>query len=58
MIQILFMDDDPRAQKSLSMVLQEDYTVVSALTAVEGLDVPERADPNVALLDINLPDMK
>jgi two-component system response regulator HydG len=38
------------------MVLQEDYTVVSALTAAEGLDVLEKTDPDVVLLDINLPD--
>ena len=56
MIRILFIDDDPQAQKTLSMVLQEDYTVVSALTAAEGLDVLEKTDPDVVLLDINLPD--
>ena len=42
MIRILFIDDDPQAQKTLSMVLQEDYTLVSALSAAEGLDVPMR----------------
>ena len=56
MIRILFIDDDPQAQKTLSMVLQEDYTVVSALTAAEGLEVLEKTDPDVVLLDINLPD--
>ncbi|MEE9306705.1 MAG: response regulator, partial [Spirochaetia bacterium] len=56
MIRILFIDDDPQAQKTLSMVLQEDYTVVSALTAAEGLDALEKTDPDVVLLDINLPD--
>ena len=47
---------DSLDQKTLSMVLQEDYTVVSALTAAEGLDVLEKTDPDVVLLDINLPD--
>ena len=56
MIRILFIDDDPQAQKTLSMVLQEDYTLVSALSAAEGLEVLEKADPDVVLLDINLPD--
>jgi len=56
MIRILFIDDDPQAQKTLSMVLPEDYTLVSALTAAEGLEVLEKADPDVVLLDINLPD--
>ena len=56
MIRILFIDDDPQAQKTLNMVLPEDYTLVSALTAAEGLEVLEKADPDVVLLDINLPD--
>ena len=56
MIRILFIDDDPQAQKTLSMVLQEDYTLVSALAAAEGLEVLEKTDPDVVLLDINLPD--
>ena len=56
MIRILFIDDDPQAQKTLSMVLQEDYILVSALTAAEGLEVLEKTDPDVVLLDINLPD--
>jgi DNA-binding NtrC family response regulator len=56
MIRILFIDDDPQAQKTLSMVLPEDYTLVSALTAAEGLEVLEKADPDVVLLDIDLPD--
>jgi DNA-binding NtrC family response regulator len=56
MIRILFIDDDPQAQKTLSMVLQEHYNVVSALTAAEGLDVLNKTDPDVVLLDINLPD--
>jgi DNA-binding NtrC family response regulator len=56
MIRILFVDDDPRAQKILSTVLPDAYTVVSALTAAEGQEVFERTDPDVVLLDINLPD--
>jgi len=56
MIRILFIDDDPQAQKTLSMVLQEHYNVVSALTAAEGLEVLNKTDPDVVLLDINLPD--
>jgi DNA-binding NtrC family response regulator len=56
MIRILFIDDDPQAQKTLSTVLQEQYTVVSALSAAEGLDVLAKTDPDVVLLDINLPD--
>jgi DNA-binding NtrC family response regulator len=56
MIRILFVDDDPQAQKTLSTVLQERYVFISALTAAEGLEVFEKTDPDVVLLDINLPD--
>ncbi len=56
MIRLLFIDDDPRAQKTLALVLQEGYVVISALNAAEGLEVLQRADPEVVLLDINLPD--
>jgi DNA-binding NtrC family response regulator len=57
MIRILFIDDDPQAQKTLSMVMGERYTVVSALSAAEGLEAFARTDPDVVLLDINLPDL-
>jgi DNA-binding NtrC family response regulator len=56
MIRILFVDDDPQAQKILSTVLPDPYTVVSALSAAEGLESFARTDPDVVLLDINLPD--
>ena len=56
MIRILFIDDDPQAQKTLSTVLQEQYVFTSALNAAEGLDVLNKTDPDVVLLDINLPD--
>jgi len=56
MIRILFIDDDPQAQKTLSTVLQKRYVFISALTAAEGLEVLGKADPDVVLLDINLPD--
>jgi DNA-binding NtrC family response regulator len=55
-VRILFIDDDPQAQKTLSTVLQEHYAVVSALSAAEGVDALEKTDPDVVLLDINLPD--
>jgi DNA-binding NtrC family response regulator len=56
MIRLLFIDDDPQAQKTLALVLQEGYVVISALNAAEGLEVLQGADPEVVLLDIDLPD--
>lgn len=57
MIRLLFIDDDPKAQKMLKMVLGAQYHVHSAFTAKSGLDLLEEADPEVVLLDINLPDL-
>lgn len=56
MLRLLFIDDDPSAQKTLRMVLSEDYSVVSAFTASEGIKNVQKNTPDVILLDINLPD--
>ena len=37
-------------------MLRERYVFISALSAAEGLDVLVKTDPDVVLLDINLPD--
>ena len=37
-------------------MLQEHYVFISALTAAKGLDVLEKTDPDVVILDFNLPD--
>jgi len=57
MVRLLFIDDDPGAQKTLKMVLAENYEVTSALTGNEGLALAEELEPEVVLLDINLPDL-
>jgi DNA-binding NtrC family response regulator len=56
MIRILFIDDDPQAQKTLAMVLPDLYSVLPALTAAAGLEALEREEPDLVLLDVNLPD--
>jgi len=56
MVRVLFIDDDPRAQATLSMVLADRYTVLAAASAAEGLRVLRDQDPDVVLLDIDLPD--
>ena len=56
MVRVLFIDDDPRAQATLAMVLEEHYTVLSALSAAEGLSLLAEREPDVVLLDIDLPD--
>ncbi len=55
-LRLLFIDDDAAAQRTLSMILADDYTVISAFTAAEGLKLVQQEAPDVILLDINLPD--
>jgi len=57
MVNVLFVDDDPLAHRTLDMVLPEQYTLLSAYTAREGIDAAARRAPDIILLDINLPDM-
>ena len=56
MVRVLFIDDDPKAQDTLSMVLEPRYTVLPALSGAEGLRLLEEREPDVVLLDIDLPD--
>jgi len=57
MIRLLFIDDDPQAQQTLKMVLEEEFEVISAFTRAEGIERVRRDDPDVVLLDINLSDI-
>ncbi len=54
MNRLLFIDDDPQAQKTLKMVLAERYSLYSAYTAASGM--LEELEPDLVLLDIDLPD--
>jgi len=56
MIKVLFVDDDPRAHRTLEVVLPEEYTLLSAYTATQGIEAAAREAPDVILLDITLPD--
>ena len=57
MIRLLFIDDDPQAQDTLKMVLADSYQVVSAFTGEQGIEIVREENPDVVLLDINLPDL-
>jgi two-component system, NtrC family, response regulator AtoC len=57
MVKVLFIDDDPQAQRTLSMVLPDPYVLLSAYTARQGIDTAARERPDVILLDFTLPDM-
>lgn len=57
MVNVLFIDDDPLAHKTLAHVLPDPYCLLSAYTARQGIEAAARESPDVVLLDINLPDM-
>jgi DNA-binding NtrC family response regulator len=57
MVKVLFVDDDPQAHRTLDMVLPDQYSLLSAYTARQGIDTAAREAPDVILLDIGLPDM-
>jgi DNA-binding NtrC family response regulator len=56
MIRLLIIDDDQNIHKTLGMVLSEDYTILSAYTGSGGVEKVKESEPDVVLLDINLPD--
>jgi len=57
MTRLLFIDDDPQAQDTLKIVLADSYQVTSAFTGEQGIEIVRDEDPDVVLLDINLPDL-
>jgi DNA-binding NtrC family response regulator len=57
MVKVLFVDDDPGAHRTLQMVLPEHYSLVSAYTGRQGVELASRERPDVVLLDVNLPDL-
>ena len=57
MTRLLFIDDDPKAQDTLKMVLADSYQVTSAFTGGRGIEIVRDENPDVVLLDINLPDI-
>jgi diguanylate cyclase (GGDEF)-like protein len=56
---ILLVEDEPINQEILTMILEDSYRVVPALTGAEALAIAEAEAENLSLvlLDLNLPDM-
>ena len=53
MAKILIIDDDPDIRESLKVVLEnKGHKVVSASNGQEGLEVTEKEDPDLIILDI------
>jgi len=58
MTDILLIEDDEALRESLEMFLQErGLAVASAPTGHKGLDLWRQLDPQVIILDVNLPDI-
>lgn len=54
---ILIVDDMITSLKALTDILSEDWNVVTAETGTEALDLAEKGNPDIILLDIVLPDI-
>ena len=55
---VLVVDDEPRIVEFLSENLRaDDFSVLSASTGAEAIDLLGRARPDIVLLDVVLPDM-
>jgi DNA-binding response OmpR family regulator len=55
---ILVVDDEPSIRNLLDRVLrQAGYQVSSAASGNEGMDMVNRENPNLIILDLNLPDL-
>ena len=55
---ILYVEDNPDNRLLVKRVLlSEDYSLLEATTAAEALSVLERTQPDLILMDINMPDI-
>jgi DNA-binding NtrC family response regulator len=54
---LLIIDDDRSIRKAFSMILSNEYEIHTASDGRKGLDELQKAEPDLVLLDIGLPDM-
>lgn len=57
MYSLLFIDDDLGHLQLVSTVLEKEYNVNMAPTGKRGLELAEKTNPNLILLDVNMPDL-
>lgn len=57
MVRLLFIDDDEQAQTVLKMTLPPVFKVISSFRGMHGLELARTEDPDLVLLDIDLPDI-
>ena len=55
---IMVIDDSIVIRKMIEIALEEeDYLIVTAVSGKEGMDLVQKNDPNLIILDMMLPDM-
>ena len=56
---ILYIEDDPANMRLVESVIKNytAYSFLSAVNGIDGIDVAVKQQPNLILLDINLPDL-
>ena len=54
---LLIVDDELGARQSLEVILEDDYTVFSAVNGLEALEILQHGAIDLVLLDVNMPDM-
>jgi len=53
---ILIVEDDPKALELMTDLLrQEDYRIISARDGAQGLEVAKQEQPDLILMDVQLP---
>ncbi|MDP3940329.1 MAG: sigma-54 dependent transcriptional regulator, partial [Deltaproteobacteria bacterium] len=52
---ILVIDDEPSVRESLKMALKNDFLVIAAASAEEGIKIVEEDRPDLVLLDVIMP---
>jgi DNA-binding NtrC family response regulator len=55
MFTLHYIDDDVQAHKTLRMLLEDDYHILSSYSGEHGLETLAKEAPDAVLLDINLP---
>lgn len=57
-VHVLYIEDDPSNRLLVRRILEaEGYSVTEAMDGLTGLEVAARVQPDLILLDINLPEM-
>jgi DNA-binding response OmpR family regulator len=55
---ILIIEDDPQSRQMVRLAAEaQSYTLIEAATGDEGLELARASDPDLILLDINMPGM-